>query len=157
MKKGRGYVNRDGVRIALEDWKKLHDDKDYWQIRLYDNGVIRMSVEYSGLVDRITDTWPDMWKVVRLNVENYRDNGELAKDPVMHGKWFPNQTAAIAEYEQFLERWTASHKNEDGIFVEQDSIYEPPPPPPPPPSPDAPKSIMSNIKGLGDDDSVGAW
>jgi hypothetical protein len=49
---------------------------------------------------------------------------------------------------------TASHRNADGEFEEEDNSLTPPPPP----DPDAPSSDVSHIKGidLGDGD-IGAW
>lgn len=151
-----GYFNKDGARITAQDWSKLAKEPGYSKVIEYDNGVVRVRVIWVGKVLGIEMLYADMYKVFRLDVENYNAVGTLVPDPVSNGKWFPNKTAAIEAYEEFLERWTASHRSEEGEFVEEDNTLAPPPPPPPPPSPDAPTSDLASIKGV-EDDGVGAW
>lgn len=151
-----GYFNKDGARIAAEDWSILTKESGYSNVMEYDNGAVRVRVTWVGKVVSIESLFPDMYKVFRLDVYNYNAVGGLVSDPVSNGKWFPNKDAAIKAYEEFLVQWTASHKNEEGEFVEEDNFFAPPPPPPPPPSPDAPLSDLATIKGV-EDDGVGAW
>jgi hypothetical protein len=89
-----------------------------------------------------------------LCVGNYNANGDIKEDPVENGKTFAYEKDGIAAYEAFLERWTASHRNADGEFEEEDNALTPPPPP----NPDAPSSDVAQFKGidLGDGD-IGAW
>lgn len=151
-----GYFNKNGARIAAEEWSKLAKEPGYHNIIEYDNGVVRVKVTWVGRVVGIEDLYPDMYKVFRLNVSNYNSIGNLVPDPVSDGRWFSNRDVAVKAYGEFLERWTASHRDEDGELIEEGNIFAPPPPPPPPPSPDAPTSDCSTIKGMVDD-GVGAW
>lgn len=150
--RGTGYVNRDGARIAREDWQHHRSDPDYITIKAYDNSEVSVNVEWVGKVEKIADSFPDMWKVFRLNVQNYNELGQAVVDPVEDGRWFPTKEKAIAAYENFLAGWTASHRDEDGKFVEEDNSLTPPPPP----NPDAPDSDLTHIKGFEDDDT-GVW
>jgi hypothetical protein len=150
-----GYVGRDGARMKKEAWTEHSCKPEYVVVRHYDNDKVRAIVEWVGKVPNIDSTWGDMWKVLKFEVWNIRDNGEWALDPVESDKWFPSQDKAIEYYEKFIEQWTAAHRDESGHLVEEDNIYYIPPPPPPP-DPDAPTSDCSSIKGLVDD-GVGAW
>jgi hypothetical protein len=150
--KGTGYVNRDGARILAEDWAKNCLDPDYCNVRIYDNGVVRVLIRWVGKVENIDSSFADMWKVFRLDVWNYNDAGVLVPDPVEYGRWFPTRRHVEEAYENFLERWTASRRDEDGKFEEEDNDLKPPPPP----NPDAPDSDVTTIKGVVDD-GVGAW
>jgi len=152
---GTGFINRDGARIAKEDWEHHRKDPDYTTVKAYDNSEVCVSVEWVGKVENIKNSYPDMWKVFRLNVLNYNELGKTVVDPVEDGKWFPDQAKAIAAYEKFLAGWTKSHWGEDGKLVEEDNNLTPPPPPPPP-NPDAPDSDLRHIKGFEDDDT-GVW
>ena len=141
-----GFVNRDGARIPHEDWKRLSEDKDYCVIQKYDNEFVRLEIVWVGKVINIDTTFQDMWKVFRFEVYNYNHLGELIADPVEHGRWFHNREAAMLAYNEFLIKWTASHEDENGKFIEEDNIFKPPPPP----NVDAPESNLAEIKGLGD-------
>lgn len=147
------YFGRDGRPCQQVEWKRLRGDKSYTTIREYDNGQVYVKLEWLGAVDDIT-IYRDCWKMFQLVVGNYTATGDLRPDPVENGKFFAYEKDGIKAYEDFLERWTASHRNVDGEFEEEDNSLTPPPPP----DPDAPSSDVSQIKGvdLGDGD-IGAW
>lgn len=147
------FFGKDGTPIHGGEWSRLRDDREYRLIREYRNDDVWLSLEWSGKVDD-PSVFRDCWKMFQLTVMNRTPEGRWAPDPVENGKWFPTQEAGIAAYEAFLERWTASHRNEDGKFVEEENELRPPEPP----NPDAPSTDVSEIASvcLGADD-VGVW
>lgn len=151
MRKGTKYLDRNGVGITGEHWKKLRHDPNYRVVRRYSNGVVHVELEWLGTCDN-PDTFRDYYKLFVLKVNNFNEQGQLVPDPVENGKTFGFEHEAIRAYEQFLERWTESHRDEEGEFVEMDNDLIPPPPP----NPDAPSSDVAEIKGM-EDDGVGAW
>lgn len=147
------YFGRDGLPCQRSEWSRLRSDRDYRIVKEYDNGQVYVCLEWLGEVAD-TSTFRDCWKMFALCVGNYNANGDIKEDPVENGKTFAYEKDGIAAYEAFLERWTASHRNADGEFEEEDNALTPPPPP----NPDAPSSDVAQIKGidLGDGD-IGAW
>lgn len=153
MSRKYGFFSREGIAISLEEWTARQRDAEYVLVRQYDNGRVRVSLIWEGKVANPQNTLPDYYPVLRLQVGNYDKHDALRPDPVEDGKTFPNETAGVQAYEAFLERWTASHRVEDGqtgesAFVEMDNALAPPPPP----DKDAPATVVPD-----DDDGVGAW
>lgn len=147
------YFGRDGRPCQRVEWNRLRSDKNYATVREYDNGQVYVKLEWVGAVDD-TSTFRDCWKMFQLVVGNYTATGEIKPDPVENGKTFAYEVDGIKAYEDFLERWTASHRNADGEFEEEDNSLTPPPPP----DPDAPSSDVAQIKGIDlDDGDIGAW
>lgn len=147
------YFGRDGRPCQRSEWSRLRGDKSYAVIREYDNGQVYVKLEWLGVIDDIT-VFRDCWKMFQLVVGNYTATCDLKPDPVENGKTFAYEKDGIKAYEDFLERWTASHRNADGEFEEEDNSLKPPPPP----NPDAPSTDVSEISSvcLGSDD-VGVW
>lgn len=145
------YVSPNGARISRDEWVAMQNDRSIRILCEYDNGQVYVRLEWRGEVEDAS-VFRDCWKVFVLTVANYNENGDLVADPVENGKTFAYRGKAIAAYESFLARWTASHIDEDGQFVEEDNTLTPPPPP----NPDAPTSAVAEIKGM-EDDGVGAW
>lgn len=147
------YFGKDQRQLQRVEWSRLRNDKSYAVIREYDNGQVYVKLEWLGAIDDIT-VFRDCWKMFQLVVGNYTATGSLKPDPVENLKTFAYEKDGIAAYENFLERWTASHRNADGEFEEEDNELTPPPPP----DPDAPSTDVSEIKSvnLGEDD-VGVW
>lgn len=147
------YFGKDQRQLQQVEWNRLRCNKDYAVIREYDNGQVYVRLEWLGSIDDVT-VFRDCWKMFQLIVGNYNANGEIKPDPVENLKTFAYEDEAVKAYEDFLERWTASHRNADGEFEEEDNELTPPPPP----DPDAPSSDVANVKGvdLGDGD-IGAW
>lgn len=147
------YFGRDGRPCQLVEWKRLRGDKEYTVIKEYDNGQVYVKLEWVGAIDDIT-VFRDCWKMYQIVVGNYNATGDLKPDPVENLKTFAYENQAIKAYEDFLERWTASHRNVEGEFEEEDNSLTPPPPP----DPDAPSSDVAQIKGIDiDDGDIGAW
>lgn len=147
------YFGRDGRPCQRSEWSRLRSDRDYRIIKEYDNGQVYVRLEWLGEVAD-PSTFRDCWKMFALCVGNYNANGDIKEDPVENGKTFAYEKDGIAAYEAFLERWTASHRNADGEFEEEDNTLTPPPPP----DPDAPSTDASTVESvkLGEDD-VGVW
>lgn len=145
------YFGRDGRPCQKFEWQRLRSDKSYATIKEYDNGQVYVKLEWVG---EITDpsVFRDCWKMFRIIVANYDADGSARPDPVENLKTFAYEKDGIAAYENFLERWTASHRSGDGELVEEGNYLTPPPPP----NLDAPVSDVAKIKGLEDDD-IGAW
>lgn len=147
------YFGKDWRLIKRVEWSRLRGDKSYAVIREYDNGRVYVKLEWLGAIGDIT-VFRDCWKMFQLVVGNYTATGDLKPDPVENGKTFAYENDGIKAYEDFLERWTASHRNTDGEFEEEDNTLQPPEPP----NPDAPSTDASTIESvkLGEDD-VGVW
>ena len=144
-----GYLNRAGEQISKKKWSELMLDPDYVSVREYDNGVIRVSLRWSGCVKNFGNTFPNYYKVFTLSVSNYREDGSLVKDPVEQELTFPNEASAVNFYEKYLLKWTDSERNDANEFVEIGNTLTPPPPP----DPDRP-SVEPDMPELG---GVGAW
>lgn len=147
------YFGRAGFPCHRNEWSRLRSDRNYRIVKEYDNGQVYVRLEWLGEVAD-TSTFRDCWKMFALCVGNYNANGDIKEDPVENGKTFAYEKDGIAAYEAFLERWTASHRNADGEFEEEDNALTPPPPP----DPDAPSTDASTVESvkLGEDD-VGVW
>ena len=115
------YFGRDGRPCQRSEWSRLRDDREYRIIREYDNGQVYVRLEWLGEVAD-PSTFRDCWKMFALCVGNYNANGDIKEDPVENGKTFAYEKDGIAAYEAFLERWTASHRNADGEFEEEDAF-----------------------------------
>lgn len=125
------YVDRDGERISQVRWKELRANLAYTTLREYDNAVVQLKLMWNGQVSgHLAQSFPETWPVFILLVKNYR-NGELVNDPVDGDKYYPDEATAIAAYEKFLLSWTECGIDNEGGFVEEGNIYEPPPPPDP--------------------------
>jgi hypothetical protein len=140
------YVNREGVPIPPARWKELSADAAYFTVRQYDNAVVQVTLKWVGRVPDPDNTFPDYWPVFMILVKNYRADGTLAVDPADSDKTFPDETAAIKGYEEFLTRWTASSVDAEGKFTEEDNLLTPPPPP----DPNVPQSVSTDLE-------EGAW
>ena len=143
------YFDRDGNKISPDAWKGLRTDDSYRIIRNYDNGKVRVRLVWTGVVLN-PSVFRDCYEVFHLFVDNYDETGTPRSDPVENGRTFAYEKDGIKAYEDFLERWTNSHRDDDG-FVEEDNILTPPPPP----NPDAPTSDVASVS-TGEDD-VGVW
>lgn len=144
-----GYLDRDGAEITKDKWKELRADEPYKRVRLYDNGVVHVELEWIGRITDLNKVWPDYYKVIKLTVQNYGSTGKLVPDPVDQDKFFPNQAAAIKFYEEFLTKWTNSGENDVGIFQEADNLLTPPEPE----DPNRPESVIQD-EAFAD---VGSW
>lgn len=146
------YFNKEGQKIDKASWVKLQADRSYCFIHEYDNARVYVAAKWRGEIPaNLIDTYREYWPLYELVVGNYNAAGNLVPDPVENGKTYPTEGAVALAYENFLERWTASNRNDEGEFVEEDNNLTPPPPP----NPDAPATSGSCVK-IGDDD-VGAW
>jgi hypothetical protein len=150
--KNIAYFGRDGRLCQRNEWARLRDDPSYRIVRQYDNGSIRIQVEWLGEVTDPQNLFPDMYRLFRINVWNYDAYNVLRPDPVRDGDTYPTEKTAIKAYEEFLLDWTNCSVTEDGDFIEEDNSLAPPPPL----NPDAPTSEVTAIKGITDD-GVGAW
>jgi len=142
------YQDRDGKRIDNAAYNVRRADPEYVDVRAYDNNQVRAKVEWIGRIVDPQDQFPDYYKLFRVDVWNYTEGGELARDPA-YPQFFNNEAAAIKEYEAFVERWTEAERMADGELLEHGNTLLPPPPP----NPDAPASAPMDDDVAG----VGAW
>ena len=126
------YFDRELQQISAADWKKKQSDKTYTEVRLYDNGVVRVLLKWVGRIESSKMGLAEYRPVFLMLVQNYKSDGTLANDPVDSDKYFPDEAAAVTAYTNFLAKWTESSVNETtGEFVEEGNIYTPPEPPDP--------------------------
>lgn len=148
------FYGRDGRRCQATEWQRLRNIPAYVNVRQYDNGAIRVVVEWTGKQENADDIFTDCHALFTLHASNYGAQGMLRQDPNQNGRTFPTEALAVKAYDDFLYEWTDCHSDEDGKLVEVDNELEPEKPPPPP-DPDAPTSDVSKIKlGATMDDSV---
>ena len=133
-------------------WTKLQADESYRTVRQYDNGVVQVTLLWSGRVSASdAQTYEEYWPVYILLVKNYKPDGSLAVDPADSDKTFPNEGKGIAAYEEFLVKWTECETSEHtGEFIEEGNDLAPIVPPPPP----DPNKPQTEAVELG---STGAW
>ena len=144
-----GFLNREGKQVPKSEWQELRGDESYKQVRRYDNGVVNVDLEWVGRIPDFGTVFPDFYKVFKLSVSNYTEDGKLVPDPVITDRFFHKEAAAISFYEEFLTRWTNSGVSDTGVFQEADNTLTPPPP-------EDPNRPESAISGEGFDE-VGAW
>lgn len=140
------YAARNGDVLTKEQWKEKRADERYAIVRRYDNGAVRVDLEWVGKITDFGQVLPEYYKMFRLNVQNYDSGGVLRPDPVEQDRWFGMEERAIREYETFLMRWTESGIDRFGEFAEVGNTLALPNPDAPDAEPDAPE--------LG---GVGAW
>jgi hypothetical protein len=142
------FFNREGKPIDAESWWNLTANDSYAIVRQYDNGKVRLVLRWMGEVKNAANVWPSHRQLFKLSCHNYVGE-KLVPDPGMNELTFATAANGIQKYEEFLIKWTACQRNDDGSMNEADNSLAPPPPPPPPPPPDIPKTSV--------DDGVGAW
>lgn len=141
------YIGRDGSPLTRVDWQAKRADPTYCTVRQYDNGVVQVTLKWSGVITQAT--LEEYWPVYILLVKNYLSDGSTVNDPVDGDKTFPNELTGLAAYEEFLTRWTDCTTTQDDegnvVFVEADNALTPEPPP----NPDRPTTVWES--------GVGAW
>ena len=144
------YIDREGKAISQADWKVKSADPLYYQVREYDNGVVRVTLKWNGRVSGpVASSYPDYWPIFVILVKNYKADGTLVNDPVDNDQYFANEAAAVKGYEEFLLKWTESDVDDAGEFMEEGNVLTPPPPP----DPNKPASEVDDSQTGG----VGAW
>jgi hypothetical protein len=148
-----GYFDRDGNSIPLAQWKTYRQDESYALVKQFDNGKVRVILEWMGRVPNPHASFPDTWPLFMLMVHNYASDGTLRADPVDDGKTFCNERAAVDFYTTFIAKWTESELEVDletgeEVLVEVGNTLKPVEPPKPP-DPNKPTTDT--------DDEVGAW
>lgn len=150
-KKTIGYFSRNGLSISQEQYQSFAADPSYVRVKSFDNGVVRVLLRWIGLVRKLDNYFPGEMPIFEMAVWNYNSSGVMVEDP-LSGKTYSNEEDAIKAYEAFLESWTESGRDENGVFVEEENEFTPPPPP----NLDAPDSDVKKLVGI-EDDGVGAW
>jgi hypothetical protein len=143
------YFTRGGARIDKNEWARNRADPSYCEVRAYDNGAVRVTLEWLGKITDYGNVYPMFHKLFKLHVANYTTDGRLVPDPVEQSRTFATEAEAVKFYEEFLTKWTESGVDEFGDFQEADNSLTPPPPP----DPNRP-SIEPDEPELG---GVGAW
>jgi hypothetical protein len=147
-----GYYDREGDAISHALWKEKRADAAYTMLKEFDNGSVRVTLEWTGKVTDPTNSWRDTWALFTLGVLNYDSTGTPREDPLMHGKTFSEEEDAVKAYSKFLTDWTESHMETNGVtgeeeLVEEGNVLAPA-------IPDDPNRPTTE---LDDDDGVGAW
>lgn len=144
------YIDRKGGTIPKKEWQLKRADSEYFNVKMYDNGVVQLQLKWSGIVP-IVDTLSEYYPVYVLLVKNYREDGTLVVDPIDSDKTYPDEETAIAAYDSFLLEWTDCGVDETGVLIERDNTCAPVVPlaPPPPPDPDVPTSEPTELDGCG--------
>lgn len=124
------YVDREGTPISMANWKVKCADLVYKTVEQYDNGVVQVTLQWSGRVTN-PDIFEEYWPVYILLVKNYRADGALIPDPVDNDVTYPSEETARKGYQKFLAKWTACEVDSEGDFTEADNALTPIKPPPP--------------------------
>lgn len=148
-------MDRAGTRIMQARHAELQADPNYVTVRQFDNGSIRLVLEWDGIIANYGQVFPSLYKVFYLKAHNYGSDGTMLPDPNEHNSAFATEAKAIEHYEALLLKHTESERGADGKIIEVGNALPPiepspllaPPkpravvPPPPPPkskSPDEP-------------------
>lgn len=142
------YLDRNGNKISADEFIERAADPEYAQVRAFDNGRVRVFLNWTGKIANPDQTFEGYRKLFTLEVWNYSESGNLTRDPA-YPQTFPDQDSAVTAYEAFIERWTASERDREGKLVEVGNSLVPPPPP----NPDMPLSEPID----DDENGVGAW
>lgn len=144
------YYDREGEKISLAAWKAKQADESYRQLKAYDNGTVRVTLDWTGRVRDAANSFQDTWPMFVLTVANYGSDGVLRADPIEDGKTFPDEATALKAYTAFLTRWTESHVETNGVTGEDELVEEGNTlVPEAPPDPNRPTTAV--------DDDIGAW
>jgi len=144
------YYDREGERISLTAWRERLKDVSYSTLKQYDNGTVRITLDWVGRVRDAANSFRETWPLFVLHVNNYGSDGVLRADPIEDGRTFPDEEAALKAYTEFLTRWTESHVVENGITGEMELVEEGNTlVPDAPPDPNRPTTTV--------EDDVGAW
>jgi hypothetical protein len=146
MAKLVAFIDRDGKPIDAKKWRELRADPAYPIVRQYDNGVVNVTLQWVGRIEDPQNTFSDYWKVFILLVKNYTADGSLVVDPADSDATFPDEEKGVEAYEKFLESWTASKRDDEGVLVEEGNTLELPKGP----DPNRPQTESEDIEG-------GAW
>jgi hypothetical protein len=147
------FYDRDGEKISLAAWKEKQADESYTTLKQFDNGKVRVILEWNGRVPNADSSFSDTWPLFILTVGNYASDGRLRTDPVDDGKTFSNEKDALDFYTAFIAKWTESELEVD-LETGEEVLHEvgntlAPVEPPKPPDPNRPTTDT--------DDEVGAW
>jgi len=132
------YINKQFKKIDLPEWKRLREDKEYGQFRIFENHRFRIVAEWDGRVTDATKTPKEFWEIYQLSFYNCRpgDDGEVnyVPDPVMTTDHKTVDEVIDAWYAT-VERYTESHwyeddspyadEGEERVFIEVDNIHNP--------------------------------
>jgi hypothetical protein len=94
-------IDRDGNQIDEETWLDLYDDDSYRRVRLFDNGDVRVQLNWLGTLSRaerrrLRETWP----VYLMTVKRLTKDGVV--DYSLPEHTFPDEESAIQGYEEYL-------------------------------------------------------
>src|SRR3569833_2444458 len=84
------YRDREGKAISEAQWKKLQADTAYKTVKEYDNGVVRVTLQWNGRIEgAAASTYAEYWPVFILLVKKYKQDGTLVNDPGGGGRAGP--------------------------------------------------------------------
>ena len=146
------FYNRQGEEIPFETFKENRADPKYAMVREFDNGEVHVEAVWVGEVRNPQNYFPGMRPIFMLKIYNYDHLDELRPD-VQSGATFSSEEELVEAYENFIEKWTESERDEEGHLREVDNSLTPQRP-----DLDTPKSDISEMKwdATGASD-VGAW
>lgn len=144
MSKKAVYKSRLEQELDVEEWCKLFDDQNYSVIRSFRNDRVWLMLRWTGEpTDRRCGF--DYWDIYNLSIMNSDGKGNWVHDPASRTHW--DEKAAIAQYEEFLLKYTESEycEDEDGnlVLVEVGNEFTPPDP--------------NKCSNFDDDNFVGSW
>lgn len=145
------YYDRDGAPIDKDQWAEHRKDPSYIEMRVFDNGAVKVAVKWLGKIINPDNMDSEYWPLYALEVSNMAD-GRWAVDPSA-GDTFGRIEEANKEYEEFLLQWTDSKIEENSkgvkVFVESDdNLYALPA------APD--RNTPETVANIGDD-GAGVW
>jgi hypothetical protein len=124
----RGYYNKKGARITTdEDWSKLREDPRYSQIKIFENGRLKVTAEWVGVVENPKVVPREYWTLFELRVYNVLVGGDgqthYALDPTV-SEAIATEKEVVEKYHEFLESYTDSHWSEEESFYAKDDEVE---------------------------------
>lgn len=150
MSKTRFY-DRDGAPIEKDQWAELRKDPGYVDMKVYDNGKVKVTIKWLGKVVSPDNMDAEYWPLYELEIQN-RAGDVWANDP-NSGETFGRFEYALTDYQDFLLNWTDSAMEDLGkgeVFVEADDNLAALPA-----APD--RNTPESVVAIGDDGVEGAW
>ena len=152
------FLSPEGIVISRDAWKEqMATNPKAYVIREFDDGRIYACLKVADKIPNVRDIPKEYWKVFEIVVENILTT-DYEGNPLPEPKRVPdvdasrgycNREDATKAYEDFLEDYTKSFRDDSGALIEEGNSLTPPVPP----DPDAP----THVENPEIEEAAGSW
>ena len=152
------FLSPEGIVISRDAWKEqMKENPKAYIMREFDDGRIYACLRIADKIRNAQDIPKEYWKVFEIQVENiltedYEGNPLPKPKRVIDvdaTRGYYNREDAIKAYDDFLEDYTKSFRDESGALVEEGNTLAPVIPP----DPDAP----THVEDPEVEEAAGSW